>query len=288
MVICIITNTFMSTVAKLRDKFKQYTIKNTRTFSKKCNSNIRIMTFNVHLWKDYNDKISYDKIIELIKDSNSDVIGLLESLFFSVKSDKLLNDLKELGYEYVVMCNPKYGINILASKFEIIDSIVIPLCKDPIKCQARYAIRAKIKVSDKDIISVVLVHLDVYDETEDTRHKQICKILKDYKNADIIMGDFNSLREQDYSENEWTEIKEDDVKRNVISQTKVISEIEKLFTDSFSITKAQSPKISVWSNRRVDYIYVNDSSLLKLHDSQIYPTLVSDHYPIYIDFSLKN
>lgn len=92
------------------------------------------MIFNVHLWKDLYEIDSYDKIIKVVGNSNSDIVGLLESLFFfSVRKEKLIEDLKLLGYDNIIMCNPKYGINILASKFKITTHSILSLCIDPIK-----------------------------------------------------------------------------------------------------------------------------------------------------------
>lgn len=150
------------------------------------------------------------------------------------------------------------------------------------KKQSRYAIYAEILINKKKI-SMVLTHLDVFDETEDTRHSQMCEILKKWSSIDLIMGDFNSLRKNDYSKDEWLSIKSDDKDRHVITKYKVITEIEKFFTDSFVVCDTSPPKISVWSNRRVDYIYVNNDFDSELIGSYIYPTLISDHYPIYVD-----
>ncbi len=184
------------------------------------------------------------------------------------------------------MCNPKYGVNVLASKFKILSHSILSLSKDPIKMQSRYALHTDVLINKKKI-SIVLTHLDIYDETENTRHKQICEILNKWDEIDIIMGDLNSLRKDDYTQDEWSVIKNDDKKRCVIMKHKVTSEIEKKFTDSFILLDSLPPKVSVWSNRRVDYIYVNNKFDNKLVGSYMYPTLVSDHYPIYIDIAMN-
>lgn len=55
---------------------------NSRPFVNKADKNIRFLTFNVHMWKNFNNKLKYNEILEVIKESNADVIGLQEALLF--------------------------------------------------------------------------------------------------------------------------------------------------------------------------------------------------------------
>ena len=259
--------------------FTQDIIQNKRYFAPK-NNNIRFMTFNVHMWKDFNNKNTYSKILELIKDSNADVVGLQEAMLYSKTSQNYKNDFKKIGYPYIIVSNTKYGINMLLSKFEILESNILKLDKDPVHKLFRYAIIAKLQIHEPIIIAVT--HLDVYDETEQTRLNQIISItneLNKHNNFQIIlMGDFNSLRQKDYSSQEWNKIVSHDIKRNVTATTLVTDYLE---THKFL---TQNIQMSVWSMRRVDYIYTKNLKF-NIQHCDTYPTDVSDHYPVYIDIS---
>lgn len=276
----------MSSRSQLQENFKNYTIKNTRSFEDKKDK-IRIMTFNVHDWKDYLNINSINKIFQIITYSNSDVVGINEGFYFSNDTkNKLKEYSKNMGYNYFLECNSKYGINLLLSKHKIESHEIINLGKDPINKTTRYAIKATIQVNNKNI-NILLAHLDVWDESEETRLKQIKQILSDIDSSYLLLGDFNSLRLKDYSKIEWDVLKNDSELRNITIQHKVTDLIEKhKFVDSFEKINKVSPNVSVWSMRRVDYVYVGNNFPFTITNSNVFPTLVSDHYPIYIDIDL--
>lgn len=273
--------------SQLQETFKIYTNENITTFKSKKNS-LRIMQFNVHIWKDYLNVDSMDKIFDLIKISNSDIVGINEGLFFSNSTkNKIKEYIKDLGYDYFIECNGKYGINLILSKFPIIFKKIISLGKDPIHLENRYAVNVTINISTNKNINILLTHLDVWDESEETRLNQIKLILNQIDSTYLLIGDFNSLRKSDYSGQEWNNLKEDSLLRNVEIQNKVTKFVESNnFVDCFVKINKNPPKVSVWSMRRVDYIYVGTAFPYNIIDCDVYPTLVSDHYPIYVDIKI--
>jgi len=150
---------------------------------------------------------------------------------------------------------------------------------DPFMKVNRYAILCRIVLNDKSI-DIVLTHLDVYDETEKTRTEQIMKILEKTDN-DIIMGDFNSLRKDDYTDDEINKIIECNKNRDINTVFYV--------TESMALNDFVTDKInmSVWSMRRVDYIYINKNSPYEIINTFTIPTLISDHFPVVSDIKLK-
>lgn len=265
--------------AKLLLEFKEDVKLNSKPFAHKANQTIRFLTFNVHMWKNFNNKIKYAEILEVIKDSNADIIGLQEAMLYDKNiAQKYKKDFEKLGCKYCVICNEKYGINMLFSKFPIISSKIVKLKQDPIQKLHRYAIIANIDIGEQ--INVVVTHLDVYDESEQTRLDQIHTIINELNKSTItqtiIMGDFNSLRFGDYSQDDWNRITTHDLKRNVTSMTLVTDYLEqqKFTTNDISM--------SVWANRRVDYIYTK-KLVHPITMCCTYPTDVSDHYPVYMD-----
>lgn len=284
------TNTLLLTMAKsqlsLRELFKNDS-KNIQNFVPKQNDTIRIMTFNVHNWTDYIGAKSMDNIFKIIAESNADILGINEGMYFQKGSKiQICEYAKLLGYK-ILECNGKYGINLLLSKYPIESSEVIRLGPDPIQNENRYAIKALININN-NLINIMLTHLDVWDETEETRLNQIKIIFSKINSSYILMGDLNSLRKNDYTETEWKNIKANDELRHVKSQHKVTKFIESNgFTDCFVQLGKPCPKVSVWSMRRVDYIYVGNDFQGIATNCGIYPTIMSDHYPMYIDVNIN-
>jgi endonuclease/exonuclease/phosphatase (EEP) superfamily protein YafD len=101
----------------------------------------------------------------------------------------------------------------------------------------------------------------------------------------ILCGDLNSLRRSDYNNEEWQYIVENDKKRNIETIEDVVNIIEhNKFIDSFNYIESQL-KVSVWSNRRVDYIFGKNINFLSCNVCKSHS---SDHYPIYADFMILN
>lgn len=249
-------------------------------------NNLRIMTFNVHMWTSYNNKSNIKEVKDLISKSNPDIIGLCESLYRGQTTQNFYDQHFAYGvYKYYACCNERYGINIILSKFPIIFSHDVSLGKDPIKHINRHALFVTINVNDNNL-NIILTHLDVYDETEKTRLNQMNLIMKTIQKFKfdncIIMGDFNSLRKSDYSLNEWNEIVNLDSLRNVQTKTLLIDYIE-----SNNYVTHLNSNLSVWSMRRVDYIYVSKDYPFDVTTTFTMPTLISDHFPIVIDIDLN-
>lgn len=268
--------------AKLFIEFQNDVNVNSRPFTQKLNNNIRFLTFNVHMWKNFNNKLKYIEILEIIKDSNADVVGLQEAMLFDKKIAQIYKkDFEKLGYQHQVISSEKHGINMLFSKFPISSFKILKLKQDPIQRLNRYAILAVIDIGNP--INLIVTHLDVYDESEQTRLDQIKSIINDLCKSEIkqtiIMGDFNSLRRNDYSQEDWNRITTHDLKRNVTSMTLVTDYLEQQHFTTNNLS------MSVWAMRRVDYIYTKNLSY-PITQRDTYPTGVSDHYPIYMDISM--
>lgn len=232
----------------LKFNYFNFAVNNMHEFIPK--TSFRIMTYNVEGFK------NYDGVLKIISDSNSDVIGLNEALFFDSRlRDKFLSDIGKLGY-ITKMCN-SYGINVILSKYPIDHSKVIKLEKDPIKNRNRYALHVKICN-----INIILTHLDAFDNTGQTRFKQIQQIGSYIKPDFIVMGDFNSVKGTD-----------------------VINYVELGFKDSFTILGKEQPKMTSWTNRTIDFIFMGCNFPFRIVSCDVYPSISSDHFPVYIDIT---
>lgn len=278
----------MSSRKDLLQTFDTYIKTNPTAFVPKS-THIRVMTWNVQMFKDYNQNFRMNDMFALLVSSDADAVFLCEALFKSDYRQKFDMYVKTTTFKYVEFANTKYGINLILSKYPIVKKQIITLPKDPIKNQSRYGIAVSIKINDTaNLLKIVGTHLDVYDETENTRKQQIDLIMKMIDHEYIILGDFNSLRQLDYSKHIWDCIVSDDFIRHVNTQTQVTHSVESNgWVDSFVKCTKPPPTVSVWSMRRVDYIYIGQHTPHKIVDTNIHVTNISDHLPIYVDLIVK-
>lgn len=256
---------------------------------KKNKGNIRILTYNVHGFKSRKWKKTYLDILQVIHNINPDILIIQEVYIYKknehIKQETLINDLHDQGFKHFQFT--RSGINMICTRKRFdFDSIELDFGPDPINGISRFALVAKLKNTD---LSIVGTHLDVFDESGETRKEQINFLLEHLKsekiNNVVIAGDFNTLRKNDYSDPEWKYITECDKLRNVTTKEDIIPIIENNnFRESFDAVNKKL-KVSVWSNRRVDYIYGKNINFI---DSACYRSIASDHHPIYADIKLAS
>lgn len=239
----------------------------------------RIMTYNVHGFTDAKHTKRIDDIINIINLINPDIL-ILEEVFVykrneTISEKRLVQLLKPLKLtHYIFSAN---GSNAVFSKHQF-RAHEIDLGKDTIKRIPRNAL-----LCDFESFIVIGTHLDVFDETGVLRMQQMNLILSAVPQGQkcIVCGDFNSLRKADYLADEWNALIKIDADRGVLTIEDVVPLIEEAgFRDSFDFC-GTSLKVSVWSERRVDYIFGHDVFFVQ---SNVMKVTASDHYPVYADF----
>lgn len=251
--------------------------------SNKDQLTIRILSYNVHGFKTKSNIKTLDEILTLVSSSDADIVALQEVFVMkrneTVSEDVLINMMKKMGYAQYAFS--KCGINAVFSKDEFSHE-ELSLGRDPIMHLHRNALKCTFPKYD-DLL-VVNTHLDVFDSSGKTRLVQMRIILdslaKNNTNKKIVCGDFNSLRKNDYTTDEWNAIVKIDKKRKVDTIEDVIPLIEKSsFVDAFVACKVPL-KVTVWSARRIDYIYGNGIDFVQC---SVIKNTASDHYPIFTD-----
>ena len=264
---------------------------------------IRIMTYNVHGFTDRKMRPTFDEILDIIQRVNPDILVIEEFVLYGVKRQITYPNFKKwlqkLGFITITtdrLCN-----NVLASKFQGDLSPTLELGRDPTHRIYRFA--STIKIAGKTIkrdsdLVVVGTHLDVYDELGKTRINQanlIVDCLEDMRvNQEltndsnslvaIVTGDFNCLRRADYDQEQWAHIATVDAERGVDSmKTDAVDIFERADLVDASVCLDNPITLSVWANRRVDYICGRGINFKKAHTVQ---NACSDHYAMYADFSL--
>lgn len=250
--------------------------------------NLRVMSYNVHGFKNRSNIEQIPGIINAIKQINPDILVIQEVYVYKINEtltqQELMDLLSQLGFEYFAFSET--GINAVCSKIPF-ECQSIDLSIDPIHGLLRNALICKFPQYPNLIFTGT--HLDPFDESGKTRLKQIEQIYRGLKISDnpdkqfIIAGDFNSLRRADYNDNEWKEIIATGQRRKIKPIEDVVPWIEdRGFVDSFDQTKKRI-NVSVWANRRVDYILGLN---IKFTYSDVLKTTVSDHYPIFTDIKV--
>lgn len=246
---------------------------------------IRILTYNVHYWTDLGSKnVTAAEIMKKILMLNPNLIGLQEVLIpkeRDVYSDygwsirNIFRPLKDYTLETISVCkvccrqDTTFG-NLLGSNLPLsqVQKILFPN-----KYESRGAIMGIIQPPTGKKFLYIVTHLDVFDESGEIRREELNLLFqfieKNYpKNIPTILtGDFNCLKYEDYSDRD-----------RPTGDFDTIRKIEEYgFTDVF-----EGLKYSVWSGRRVDYVFVKNF-YREIDGTYVYYDDLSDHFALIVD-----
>lgn len=292
----------MSLFLAKKQLFLSYVKKNKSAYpiSKKKDGEFRIATYNIHYFTDvYENKSTYNNIINDIKHLNSDIIGLQEFVLgnnikinknVKVDTRHFFDDINKLGYKKTVVCNSVpawyasiYG-NILLIKDTYCQDIECERNNSPLEesiytfknaekttiCsgnqkgrkETRCYIKIIVNIFNKHIV-IYNTHLDVASEKE--RLAQIKHIISDSKQYNksnfivFITGDLNTF---DHNQ-ENTKDKHMCWKTNKFLKDngKVIAELKKhkFYDTHYTFNKKYPENMTTWNNTRVDFIFCNKS-----------------------------
>ena len=287
------TNTHYSSISLyLRNLFKVFSIlscykigckmvyydeyyKDDKYYKPKTNK-LRIASYNVHYWYDVFENENSINIGKNILKNKPDIICLQEYRNNGCPS----NFKNNYQYQYI------NEYNCVFSKYPILSSKTIQLGRDNKYFFQRYLQICKILVNNKEIY-ILNTHLDVFDNTEKIRYSQIKNIINEIKKLDdklvFLMGDFNSLDFNDYTEEYLNNMRIQSGK-HMPKKMKVLPEIQKHMYDCYKLNdNYKKNPVTVWSLRKVDYIFVNKK--IKL-DFRICQNPSSDHNLVYLDCKL--
>lgn len=292
-------------------KFSRY---NSEIKKHDTNKTLRVMTYNVHFWKDgFNLSNVYD-VFEVIKKNNPDVVCLQEVSWGETRWNKysksdLIKKFRKMGYAYgghETYGNGKYCFgapfgNVIFSKYPLSDikTVQYQMPRKNRHNEYRCFIGATVTFKGKKV-RIYNTHLDVWDESGKTRESEIKEWLnhtKQYdKNCDdvMILGDFNETRKRDYQftidgTSAWDLILKDpywDQKGNYTPTTYVEDLFDNAgYKDAYEIL-GERPPFTVWAGKVIDFCFIRPKGKLKVKMAQPYFTAISDHVPVIFDFEL--
>lgn len=238
---------------------------------------VKAMTFNIQHGLDYKELlnkkriINLDKVCDLIKQNNPDIVCLNE-VYNDTKKLETVDQTKyianKLGYQYyyfgkaiTIKESIEYG-NALLSKYPIIEASIHmiddPSIKDEdVYYETRNVIESQINIAGT-IINVFVTHVGLAKQEQNNAIKKIMTLLEkvDQDNVKtILMGDFNMEE----------------------SNSNIIQLIKYIDNTSYLIKGNKKTYPSIKPTVKIDYIF---SKGLEILESEVVKEVVSDHFPI--------
>ncbi len=264
-------------------------------YKKKSSNNLMITSYNVHFFTspsgnikaEENVKFGVERLLKFCEKIESDVILVQEALF----DPNIISILKNSGFIPYVCNTYKIGSYYFGNMILIRNNIIIHKLSRELYISG-YKERKKCIVNviieyQNTLLSIYNIHLDVWDRTGKCRMEQINKLLEKIKNDKcpniIIGGDFNAIKESDYSEEEKIALK----KFYSTFTNNPFKEIEFIIGKGFSDCATNNIKPTVWTKQRVDFFFVNRKFELDIYNYSTHTISGSDHFPISIEIGMK-
>ncbi len=286
---------------------------------KKSKNTLRVMTWNVHEWRDSKKSNKQEEILNVIKQMNPDVLGLQEvtkKVTETTQSEKynLLECVADRG---------SYGENLRNSLIVKKTIKTIREFKTSIKhdrCMVVYGISIMTdsnisnrasnnekgkeemdeSVMDDSVVEkkilIANMHLDVASSEKRLENiRAAVKYIEEISQKEgikdiIIMGDFNSYNNTDYNNTELDLLIE--MKKNYSGKEifEVVNYLEeKGYRDTFGLQRSKGQEIPANTNiygGRIDFVFLSKGFSLPLKSSYVYYNDFSDHVAIVVDFDL--
>jgi ankyrin repeat protein/endonuclease/exonuclease/phosphatase family metal-dependent hydrolase len=248
---------------------------------KKKNDFFRLLSWNIHEWRDKNSKVNRDEFIKVFQSLNPDVLALQEVTLQSYGS----------GCEADMGSHGEKLRNDIVVRKSIEKFLEIPISIKHERCMMIVGI-----ILNGQKIIIGNLHLDVRSSNKridniTTALESIEKIARDNGTENIIlMGDFNSYRIGDYNEQNYRELVK--LKSGLTDGMNIFETIEILekrgYVDSFSVRKVSPPINTNYYGGRIDFIFLSRNLSDKLVGTYAYYSNLSDHIAIIADFSFSS
>ncbi|MBM7553197.1 endonuclease/exonuclease/phosphatase family protein [Thalassobacillus pellis] len=236
--------------------------------------NIKVMSYNIHHAVGEDGELNLDRIAEVIKNTDSDIIGLQEvDNHWSSRSDfqdqaKLLAERLDMFYIYAAnlnyesseegVPNRQYGTAIL-SEYPFLDGFnhLLPKIGDT---EQRGLFEAVINVKGTQL-HLYNTHLALTPEERKIQIREIVDIAGGAQGPQIIMGDLNAL-----------------------PSSEAMKPLYSHYSDAFEGHEDAYTYSATNPTKRINYIFTSND--LETKQAQVINTLASDHLPITTEITL--
>lgn len=152
----------------------------------KKDGNLKILTYNIHMGKNIDDKNTIDEMIKFLKESNVDVICLQEVL---PQNHLKMKDISQVSSEYIINSRNNFVWQGLAtySKYPMVESNHILLSS---KGQQRGFLHTVYYI-DGRLVNVINTHLGLDRKERRMQIREIKNYIINLNGETILVGDFN-------------------------------------------------------------------------------------------------
>ncbi|MFC0273278.1 endonuclease/exonuclease/phosphatase family protein [Metabacillus herbersteinensis] len=231
--------------------------------------NVKVMSYNIHHAEGVEGVLDLERIAGIIEDSNTDIVGLQEvDNHWSDRSDfqdqaRMLAERLGMFYTYAANLDRdpltegdhrrQYGTAIL-SKYPIIKSENHSLSKIG-NTEQRGLLEATINVRGNHL-HLYNTHLALTSAERELQVNETIEIASESKGPKVIMGDLNALPTS--------------------------NELKPMMSNYLDVFAEATPEANTYPaanpTKRIDYILTSDD--IETVNTEVIPTLASDHLPI--------
>ncbi|MEH6658439.1 endonuclease/exonuclease/phosphatase family protein [Leeuwenhoekiella marinoflava] len=237
-----------------------------------ASNELKVLSYNIHHANPpiYSDSIDVSAIIQVIKNSDADLVALQE-VDSNTERSGLGNQAQQIGDalgmqvffgKAIDFQNGAYGVAIL-SRFPIVESKVYKLPSKPeTQGEPRVLAMSLIQLPDAHSIWFASTHLD--SQKEDTNRllqiQELLNIMKDKNLPVLVAGDFNA-----------------------VAKSPIIESLDSIFTRTCT---SCPPTIPVQNpNKAIDFIAFKPESFFKVKNHVVIDEkYASDHLPVLATF----
>lgn len=227
---------------------------------------LKLLSFNIQHCRNFiTRQIDIDSVVNLIKETGADIIGLNEVYGEFDNNKAQYQEISEkLGFYYyfgqtITWKNIPFG-NALISKYPLKDpkNIMIP---DPeVRDSHWYETRSIIRTNFKDFdLNLLITHYGLFDTEQENALNTTLNLINDIKERIVFMGDLN-----------------------MEPSNPKIKTLESILVNTHPFEEATYP--SNEPIKKIDYIFVSKD--LKYKNAKIIKKIVSDHFAHYAEIEI--
>ena len=280
------------------------------------NATLRILTWNVRYWTNYNYEPSHHAIIDVLQTINADIVILQEAEFNRseynpVDAQEIISSFRKMGYMYGGLDtlgtiwsarNTRYG-TVIFSKYPLEDICIQRFAHTALWAENQSYVRARVNVNDKKFVlygthlgaESTPIRLVSAEQTRLAQVKQLIELIDQQENNNVLIAaDCNAVRTKDLEGSTegqpiWDIANKDYQDYTGIDRSSAALDFlaTNNFKNSFEYVNILSPKVTTWSGIAVDHIFLSPQWNLPLESSYVYFTAASDHYPIIMDVDIR-
>jgi endonuclease/exonuclease/phosphatase family metal-dependent hydrolase len=267
--------------------------------------NFTIVSWNIHngFYNEDESEFTFAASVQWLKSVRPDILCLQEVTWRGITQTQFEAIMRqELGLVHFVYANAEdlYGNGffgqVIVSRFPPVFSYALELPRGNVPEEGRSAAIMTVQPSPTKLpLTIVNTHLDVHDQTEETRYLQL-QAIASFLNTNelepaIIAGDMNATRRQDYTLQQWNRLGGDKyiptVALNSLEQLYGSSSNGQFFDVLDTMSTQYTPNKANLSTllaryKRIDYMFVVDpNGALRVDEAAIANQVrTSDHYPL--------